>query len=256
METLDRYLGGVEILLVLASVPALAAVIAFPSRRRLVLSSLGVAIIGITLAQPFGLVARDQGASLPPAGARPVGATSVHATHFGPLPIRFRLYHRTSILRWFNTPDATLRARSWMPPGLLTNSARVAQLCAPDGPCWAPHDNPKGLIHGELPGDYADTLLLFKQGPTYWAVITRPHPDGASRPATKDIAGSWKLTSGLASPLGLAYWILASAALLAGYWRLRRRDAEAKSVGTSDARAATLPRRCTQSSPASRSSSP
>jgi hypothetical protein len=215
METLDRYLGVLEGVLMLASIPAFTAAWLSPSRRWLRVGTAAVVVFALTLAEPFGVVARRQ-ADPPPADAELVSPTQAHTTRLGPLPVRFQLYHRHNILTWFNTPDAKLWARAWIPPGLLTNSHTISDLCGDTGPCWDPNDPP------DLP---RGTLLLYRKGHAYWAVVATPLERGERRPKPSEIEGVWKLSGGLASPIGLGYWIAAAAVLSFGWWRVRRSPA-------------------------------
>ena len=160
-------------------------------------------VLALTVAQPFGVVAsKDAGAPMPPTEAEQANGDSVHVARlFGLLPVvPFRLYQREIFLSGLgeNAPNKTLRARSWFWLPALTNATQVAETCSDDvlTPCWEPGEQ---------------DLTVFREGATTWATIDNPPGRDPSRaPLAIPDSFTWKLSAGIASPSGLAYWALAA----------------------------------------------
>ena len=135
-------------------------------------------IVGLTVAQPFGVVAskEERASPPPPTDAPQPGAPSlpepersngedVHVARlFGLVPVLpFRFYQREIFLSGLgeNAPNETLRIRSWFWLPVLTNATEVAEACSGDvfTPCWRPGQQ---------------TLTVFREGGTQWATIDNP----------------------------------------------------------------------------------
>ena len=158
-------------------------------------------VLALTVAQPFGVVAsKEAGAPRPPTEAEQANGDSVHVARlFGLLPaVPFRLYQREIFLSGLgeNAPNKTLRARSWFWLPALTNATQVAETCSDDvlTPCWEPGEQ---------------DLTVFREGGAQWVTIDNP-PGRDSGPAQIPDSFTWKLSAGIASPAGLAYWVLAA----------------------------------------------
>jgi hypothetical protein len=211
MGWLDLILGLVELVLVPATLLGLAMAI-FKRRPRLLrrVSVLSV-VVGLTVAQPFGVIASKQH-GLPRTSTVRVKPTAVHVIAVGGLPLApFRLYPGgtlSGILKE-NAPTSTLRARSWLWLPVLTNATTITGMCGTDDtrPCWDP-DDPA----------HRNTLILMRAGHTYWVTIARSLGE-SGRIVVDPRADTWKLGFGVASPIGLAYWIAVLALFLLARWR-------------------------------------
>jgi hypothetical protein len=142
MLALDRTLGWIEVVLTVVSVIWLLLAALSPRKNRCRGAAIFAAALGLTIAQPFGVVASPQhvprGASEVEANATKT-ATRVHILRLGPVPVMpFFLQSRPWGLTFGDSPGDTLRARSWFWLPLLTNSTHVADMCTTDStvPCW------------------------------------------------------------------------------------------------------------------------
>jgi hypothetical protein len=211
MGPLDRALGIAEFLLVCASLFWLALAVTHWSEPRARRATICALITGLTLAQPFGVIATAQ-AALPPAGAQRHPGTQINTLKLlGVLPVPFVLYRRENVISGENTPVATLRARTWLWAPVLINASTIAAIC--NGsifvPCWDTRIR-----------DYR--LAVFTQGDRTWATIS-DHYD-----PRKPTVFTWKLGFGVVSWTGALYWVIAgSLAVHLRRSRLRRRGAAA-----------------------------
>jgi hypothetical protein len=211
VETLDRVLGFAEFFLVGLGLIWLCIAAGRARRRSLLRATVPAALLAVTVAQPFGVVARK---TSPPTAAPAVDhPTHVHIVHAAGIPIApFRLYPREDLLAGWaeNTTSSTLRARSWLWLPVLTNSTRVAGMCDNSTlrPCWG--------------GTYDDRLVMLRKGRSYWVMFATRNGETGPYHLNEEL-GVWKLSFGVASPAGLAYWAVAGALSLLGWRRLRRR---------------------------------
>jgi len=199
IETLDSILGFAEFFLVPASILWLVAAWRDPKSRGLRAPTVLALILALTVAQPFGVVASKEAGAPPPTEAGPNGESVHVARLFGFLPVLpFRLYQREIFLSGLgeNAPNETLRARSWFWLPLLTNATQVAETCSDDvlTPCWKPGYSSE------------QNLTVLREGGTHLATID--NPPGRGEAQIPD-SFTWKLRAGIASPAGLAYWVLA-----------------------------------------------
>jgi hypothetical protein len=168
-------------------------------------------VIALTVAQPFGIVAKRQAAP-PPRTAKDVGSTGVHVVRaFGFVPLPFALYTRSRVYVDENMPTATLRARSWAWAPFLTNATHVTDVCgnSVETPCWQYGDSDAGQ------------LGVYRSGGSTWVSISNPYlneQNARSVPAQF----TWKLGFGVASIAGLVYWAVAGLLLVLARVRLRR----------------------------------
>ncbi len=185
-------------------------------------------VVGLTVAQPFGVIASKKDAAPRP----PVYAGNGHSVHvarvFGIPLLRFRLYSREVFWPGENTTTATLRARSWFWLPALTNATQIAETCSNDvlDPCWDPEPGS---------GTSGSDLTVFRDGGKQW--VTIDNPDGRQQekergPCPPETCGAgyrptpipdsfnWELRAGIASPAGLVYWALAILLVISA--RLRR----------------------------------
>jgi hypothetical protein len=222
---LDKLLGYAEVLLVPASLAYLIVALVRGGRAR-GLRALALAVVtAITVAQPFGV----KGEPITPnqffAGdPRPAKAEEVHSTRVLGLSLfRFRPYRRKI---WYlngegGNPTHWLKLRSWLWPGLLTNGSKVERLCGTDmQPCWVPEGDSD--TYGR-----PSNLQLVKSGNEWrYRILTA---DGTSpkypppfRTGTHTYNGYYRLTVGVSSKGGLAYWIVSAALGMALVLRLHR----------------------------------
>ena len=105
-----------------------------------------------------------------------------------------------------NSPQDKLKVRSWAWGPLLTNATTLTDEC--DGtieiPCWNAN-----TAYGEP----TELTLADHDG---WYLTARASPQGSSSgtPPQPFSAETWKLSIGIASPLGLIYWIIVAWAFL------------------------------------------
>src|SRR3954466_6089255 len=126
MGSFDRLLGAAELFGVLVSLAVLARACLRPGLRRSRVAVLLALVLALTVAQPVGVIAHR----VSPASA--AGSTADHGgLHTirlaGVVPFFYTLYQRRNFLAGLseNVPTQTLRARSWLGPGLLTTSSSV-----------------------------------------------------------------------------------------------------------------------------------
>lgn len=184
-------------------------------------------VVGLTVAQPFGVIAsKEDDAPRPPTPAPPnqldppqTNGEDVHVARlFGVVPVLpFRFYQRQIFLSGLaeNTPNETLRVRSWFWLPVLTNATEVTETCSNDvfTPCWNGGQN----------------LTVFREGGAQWATIDNSAGRGSSQPDLPD-SFTWKLSAGIASPAGLVYWALAAGLVITAS-RRRARASSSTSAG-------------------------
>lgn len=139
-------------------------------------------VVALTVAQPFGVVASKQEGDAPRPPPRPEpsplspaqsNGDDVHVARlFGLVPVLpFRFYQREKPLSGLaeNTPNKTLRIRSWFWLPILTNATRVADTCSEDvlTPCWEP-----GYPYGK-------ELTVYRRGGSQWATLYNPPGEGS-----------------------------------------------------------------------------
>jgi hypothetical protein len=210
LSALDRVLAGVEVVLVAASLFALAIACVAPSRARVRRATVAAAIAALTVAQPFGVVTERQRGTVPP-GATRSSPDGVHTLRvFGFLPVPYVLYRRDRVWASDTSPHSDARARSWLWAPVLTNASEIAGICASNVfvPCWSSS------------GFGSENLQIAEDGGETWAVFRNPdsrlHP-----PGQVPRAFAWKLGFGLASPAGLVYWAVALGLVMVARARLR-----------------------------------
>ncbi len=158
-------------------------------------------VVALTVAQPFDVIAsKEEAPPQPPKDAE--RGESVHVARvLGIRVLPFRLYNRDKFWPGENTPTETIRARAgfWLP--VLTNASEIAETCSTDvqTPCWNPRSG--------------QNLVVFRDGGKQWATIDNP-PGSGPGPASIPDSFTWKLSAGIASPAGLAYWALAAVLLI------------------------------------------
>jgi hypothetical protein len=218
--SLHEVLGWVEAILVPVSLIWLIVCWHSPRRRARYAVVLAL-VLGLTLAQPFGLVVSDEGGRAPPRDARSADPAGVHGARlFGVIPVMSFTVYRDENLCFpscENIATASLEARSWawLPP--LTNSTTITDLCVGGGgpPCWDPDARTRGR---------RSSLGLAGADGTWWATVR----DDA--PSSTGVAGTWELRPGIASWAGVAYWIVAGA-LIVALLQARRRSPPADPGG-------------------------
>jgi hypothetical protein len=167
-------------------------------------------VTALTVAQPLGVRAEPTDASSDAAQpGRAVDPTGTHRLDVLGVPVlAFTFYRRErfdplAAIGECCPPTHTLRIRSWVLPGLLTHATEVADLCG-DDPCWEP-------------GEPARTSpLRLRRASGRWHATLGGEPDG--RPLQR-----FRLTAGIASLWGAAYWALAAIGIVAVLRRRRRR---------------------------------
>lgn len=186
-------------------------------------------VVAVTLAQPFGARVDPVAATTAIAGAdRDPGR--VESIDVLGLPLaRFRLESAEKAPAWGESgyPTRELKVRSWIPPLLLINATPVVDMCGVvTNSCWKPDDR---VPHG------SGGVALFEQDGR-WHVRTTSTGDSAltGRPVVRE----WRLSYGVVSWTGTAYWALLAVALMALALRARRRVEVAAITGpTATARA-------------------
>ena len=219
MVTLDRLLGIIEVIAVPVSLWWLAVAWLAPAAKRTRRAVVLALIVGLTVAQPFGIVAVRQN-RLPPTDARLLPSRSVHVARlFGVIPLLpFELYPRTNCWTLENRPSATLRARSWFWLPVLTNSTDVKDMCSNSkfDPCCESADA-NASRRKALSVDERDGV---------WVVLRNMYPVASNIGVPQFYV--WKLEPGIASFAGLAYWIVTGGLLLV-ILRTHRKEARIRS---------------------------
>jgi hypothetical protein len=194
-------LGGIAL-----AVGLLALAVRRPTRTA-ALGALGVCLaVGLTVAQPFGMTSeRLSKARFYEPGMTRVDATAEHSSSLaGVLPLHFRLEREgiASVNGEGGDPTHQLVARSHLLPGVLVHSTEVTELCGPLGsPCWDPR--------GRLPTP--DVLQMWRTPDGDWRlrVLADVDQPGAPPPFPIHRFYGWQIEPGIASPLGLIYWLVA-----------------------------------------------
>jgi hypothetical protein len=204
---LDSVLGFVEAVALPLIAIGLVRALLRPGRRHVRRLGVLAIVLGATLVQPFGV--RAHGLSKREffrPGMHRVDAEAVHSLSVLGLPLfGFRAYTRP-IWRLdadFGQPNHWLKVRAWLWPGLLTHATKVEQLCASTiEPCWAPDSRgPRGQLQlwRTRNGDYRYRVLTISGSPP----VVPPRPT-----ASYPYSFGYAVKIGIASPIGLAYWIL------------------------------------------------
>lgn len=220
----DNVLGYAEPVLVAVAIVGLARALLRGGRWRTLRAVLLAVIVGITVAQPFGVkgvpISPQEFAADDP---QPANAESIHSVELLGLPLfGFRPYTRE--IQYLNGeggyPDTWLKVRSWLWPGLLTNAEKLERLCGTTRqPCWVPEDqNQTGF------GRAGNLELVRADGQWRYRILT---PDGSpprypgESTGVYAYNGYYRLTIGIVSTPGLVYWLLAGVLGLGIFLRLR-----------------------------------
>jgi hypothetical protein len=190
---LDSLLGLAEFVVFPASL-AVAAVLVAVGRWWTLVAGVGVlAVCGLTICQPFGIVADPISQS-----QVAVGADSPHAlfTWFPPLRIQAYTRDKFCLSDGGCNPDTDAMVRSWLVPGLFDDAVVVADVDS--------HDRPY--------------LTRTNDGAT--AMVAGP-------------GAVYRLGYGIASMSGVVYWLIAAVLIAIGVVRYRfasrrRRAADAE----------------------------
>ena len=228
--SLDVTLGYAEVLLVWLALSLLGYAFHRRTRSSCVLAVVVSGLVGVTVAQPFGV----KGVPISPqdfaaGNPRPADEGTEHRIEVLGMPLfRFRAYTRE--IFYLNGeggyPSDWLKVRSWVWPGVLTNAAKVERLCGIiDRPCWAPgaQDHTRSGLAANLDlvraGGQWRYRILRRDGavPTF---PPRRYPGGSD--SVYGYNGYYRLAVGIASVPGLIYWLVASAFSAAVIFRLRR----------------------------------
>jgi len=168
-------------------------------------------VLGLTVAQPLGIVATEQPGEPRRATAQEhADSEGVHVARlFGVIPVLpFKLYRRDVFLAGENTPTKTMRARSWLWLPILSNATEVTEMCADVFiPCW--HD---AYLSGGVK-EVPRTMSVVRDDGAHWVVVDNGGVD-EDQP-TVPPSFTWKLTAGIASIGGLVYWVLAGGLVVA-----------------------------------------
>jgi hypothetical protein len=206
---LTALIGDAWALLVIVPVALLIVLIArlsdrWPATR---VAALPLTLItALTVAQPLGVKAERVDhppvADLHGAPAYDPARTESVDVLGAPL-LHFRLYRRKThdlVAGLGECCPAThlLRIRSWVPPGLLTNGTEVDEICG-DGPCWDPN----------VRVERNNLKLIWIDGSWYATLRSRGQ------------SVAWRLSAGLTSRSGLAYWLVAGVGIFGLIWRRR-----------------------------------
>jgi hypothetical protein len=222
MVGIDRVLGIIEAFAVPVSLALLFAALVRPTPTRTRYAFIATVVVGLTVAQPFGIVAKPQSRP-PPVNSHAIEVDGVHVARlFGVVPVLpYEIYYRKNLLNLENVPEASIRARSWFWLPLLTNSRDVADICSNSifTPCWEP----------ESTRGFQNTLTASNSGGNTWLTL-RNYYQTRSIEAHVPTVRYWKLEPGVASGLGLAYWIIAGAMLLVIRCRRPRRRAASQLI--------------------------
>jgi len=173
-------------------------------------------VVAATVAQPFGVVAEP---APPTAPSREAGEDPGRVESIGVLGVplaRFRLESADKPPAYAESgyPTHELKARSWIVPLLLVNATPIVDMCGVvTDPCWEP-DSAEGTSSD------SNSVALFERAGR-WHVRTTSVGDDPStgRPVVRE----WRLSYGVASWTGVAYWALLVLALPVA--ALRRRPA-------------------------------
>lgn len=215
---LDRALGYVEVVGVLASLGWLAVILVSPSSRRAWPAFLLAAILALTVAQPLGVKAKPISAARF-ASAHPTVASTeaIHTMKVADVSlISFKPYTRK--IFYFNgdssDPSTWLKIRSWLRPGLFTNGLKATKLCGGgETVCWVPEGQ-----HSTGAGNGG--LQLYRSGNDWYYRVLGS--DGQPLPEKFGYEHSYyRLTFGIASWWGLAYWLVAPMLCAIVWWRRR-----------------------------------
>jgi len=172
-------------------------------------------VLALTVAQPFGIVAKR--VSGPPVGTKAVGETSIHIARIaGVVPILPFVLYRQNILGPIGdqSPTAMLKARSWFWLPVLTNSTAIKGICSNDVtvPCW-------GGSEDSVSGQSNTISLREKDGRYYITLYSRLGPRFLA-PSSY----TWELAPGIASTAGLTYWALTAVLVPTALATARRRN--------------------------------
>ncbi len=183
VEDLDTALGLAEFVVFPLSLLAAGILVAIGRRGTFTAAVALLAVCGLTICQPFGVVAHPIPAS------RLVGDASAGGVLTGWFPpLRIHTYRRAT--ECINHDggcdgDTDVMVRSWIAPGLLDDAVDVSP--------WAEHDQ-------------APRLARTTGGAT--ALIVAPDE-------------AYRLGYGITSTSGEVYWLIAAALIAAGYVRRR-----------------------------------
>jgi hypothetical protein len=178
----DDVLGGIEVLLVALSVWWLAEAAAKRDRRRGKRAAVVGALVGLTLAQPFGVRATSVRVAAVEPGMEQRAPDQVHSMDVLGIPlVAFRpttgkVYR---VAGEIGDPDTWVKVRSWIWPALLTNATKVTER------------------HGR--GDRESVQLW--QTKSGWRLQV-------SDPQAASPTKSYRLSFGVVSETGAVYWFV------------------------------------------------
>jgi hypothetical protein len=229
VQFLDSLIGVARVVGAVAAV-ALLLVAGLRGSRRFRLGVLLALVVGLTVAQPFGVQAVPVNGV--PHGARRVDQRTEHSIDVVGVPLfRFEFYAR----RLFylddpphGGPPYALRIRSWAWPAELTNATTVTEPNTGYGVgCLSPEDRAFGDPR-PLPGYPCQEggLELWRAADGDWFVRALVR-NTRTRPATPKVVQTWRLETGIVSLFGTIYWLVAAAAGLGVALRRRRLRARA-----------------------------
>jgi hypothetical protein len=212
---LDLVLGLAEVVLVPLTLLWLVAEAIALRPLRLRKAAVLTAVTAATVAQPFGV--RAVAAPPAPRSAAAGDVEAVHVARVAGLPLfGFRLYSRNIIYPAENVAPASLKARSWLWPGLLLSGARIRDVCGDiRDPCWD--------TSGERRGSVAPSAVRLRRADGSWLLHLRP-ARGETDPLRRSFGQptDYRLSVGVTSWVGVVYWY-AAGSLGAVLWLRRRR---------------------------------
>lgn len=228
----DRLLGAAEAVLVALSVAAMAIALRTGLPRLSTGVGLGVLVLALTVAQPFGVSSSEISASdyrhQHPATVG-YGASTETMDLFGLPVLRFRPTRLPSLLppEDVGISSGSLRVRSWVPPLFLTNATRLAALC--------------GKVTDPCPRTEDPSALLVTRSGDAWYLRAATELGATERGVPPFRA--WRLSAGVTSWLGVLYWLVALTFAMLSYRQFRQKRQRSMAVGSYEqARIGEVPR--------------
>jgi hypothetical protein len=180
-DTFDGWLGFTELIVFPMSLLAAAILIAIGRPAAIVATVAVLAACGLTICQPFGVVAEPISQAQVVVGAE---APETLATWFPPLRIQAYTREKFCLSDGGCNPDTDAMVRSWLLPGLFNDAVVVADIDS--------HDRPY--------------LTRTRDGAT--ALVAGP-------------GETYRLGYGIASKSGVVYWLIAGLLIAGGVLRHR-----------------------------------
>ena len=193
-------LGTVLALVELVGTPAVLLWLALAPRRA---AALAVVLFGFVFANPIGVVARERQVDPRPLVPTARADTAVRWVRVAGVPVAWYVpYQQSYVYSGENSPTGALKLRygfSFLPS---TGASTVVGSCSNDisTPCWR--------------GDYP--LVQRGRDGTVWIV---PLTETYVGSRTVHVPHFYEVGLGLASPLALAYWLVATPLLLRAFRR-------------------------------------